>query len=276
MKRIALAAAAALMFAGAASAADMPMKAPPPVPVVAPPVWTWTGFYVGGNVGYLVESDNTTTTFTQPGTDPITTQSQPISARSFVGGVQGGYNWQIASWVVGVEADWDWTDPKNTICRQTDRGNCFDGGNNNRGALTFSTKTEWLGSVRGRVGWTMDHWFLYATGGGAWGRVDSTLSASCLNGGCGNNGTNSALTASFGNNRSGWVAGLGAEVMVTQNLTARVEWLHYDLGNLTTSVLAAPAFGSYGLSWSRSPVYDTFRVGANYKFNWGAPLVAKY
>jgi outer membrane immunogenic protein len=273
MKKLALILTAIAAFSGSALAADLPMKAPAAVPPV--PVWSWTGFYLGGNVGYLIENDQGNTFFTQPAATFVTGQQFNAASRSFVGGVQGGYNWQVSSWVLGIEADWDWTNSNyGPFCRTADAGPpCSDAG---RGFLNFSGKTEWLASVRGRVGWTWNQFFVYATGGGAWGRVDTTISSNCLVAGCGNNAVTNALTASFGNNRSGWVAGLGTEFVISGNWTGRVEWLHYDLGNLTTTLVAPATFGSYTASYSRSLQYDTFRVGVDYKFAWGAPLVAKY
>jgi len=271
MKKLALAVAAlSALVAAPAIAADLArpvLKAPPPAPV-----WSWTGFYVGGNLGYLVEHDPGTSFFTQPGADPNTPHPNSVAQTSWVGGGQIGYNWQVAPWwVVGVEADWDWTNPNYSFCRETDRGNCFDSGNNNRGALTISGKTKSLATVRGRIGWTWDRFFFYATGGGAWGSVDTTLAASCLVGGCGNNATANATATSFSNTKCGWVVGVGTEFMLTQNWTTRLEWLHYDLGTVTNAYGSSAAFGSYGVIWSRSLRYDTARLALNYKFDWGAP-----
>src|SRR5262249_7736379 len=109
MKKLMLTVASfAMLVAAPAIAADMArpvLKAPPPAPV-----WNWTGFYIGGNVGYLVEHDQGTSTFTQPGADPFTPEPNSVAQTSWVGGGQIGYNWQVAPWwVIGVEADWDWT-----------------------------------------------------------------------------------------------------------------------------------------------------------------------
>jgi outer membrane immunogenic protein len=260
--------------AAPAVAADLPLKAPPP-PV---PVWNWSGFYTGGNVGYLVEHETGTSTFTQPGPrDPVTAMPNAVASTSWVGGGQVGFNWQVAPmWVVGVEADWDWTNPSYNFCSVTDSGNCVDAGNNNRGAIFINGKTEWLATVRARIGWTWDRFFFYATGGGAWGKVDSTLATSCQVGGCGNDPTSNSLSASFISTRSGWVAGLGTEFLLTNNWTTRLEWLHYDLGTQTDTLLAPPAFGSYAVIWSRPLRFDTVRVALNYKFGWFEPVVAKY
>jgi outer membrane immunogenic protein len=250
-----------------AAAADLPLKAPPmPMPV---PVSNWTGFYIGGNVGYLVQSHTSgLTNFTQPAAVTSNPAPESSSSNAFTGGFQVGYNWQIAPrWVIGVEGDWNWTDPSNGFCRGTDASlMCSDNG---RGFLNFSEKTNWLATARGRIGWVWNTSFMfYGTAGGAWGQVDTTLMASCAVAGCGNSGATNITTAAFSNTASGWAAGLGAEALLGRNWIARVEWLHYDLGTLTTAFTAPAALGAYGVSWSRQLTFDTFKVGLNYKFDW--------
>src|SRR6267378_829798 len=110
MKKIALAAAAvSILFAGAASAADMApryTKAPPPVPVA---VYNWTGFYIGADVGGDWIRGNAFTSFDQSNVTPTGfsafNQSRSLTSSGFIGGVYAGYNWQAANWVFGIEAD---------------------------------------------------------------------------------------------------------------------------------------------------------------------------
>jgi outer membrane immunogenic protein len=275
MKKIIVAAAFAILGATAiASAADLPMKAAP-APLPPPP--SWTGFYFGGNAGFLVGHDQSgTTNFTQPGAVASNPAFNTAAADSWIAGGQIGYNWQVSpSWVIGFEGDFDGTDPKHSFCRGTDSGSapCFDNG---RGFLTFSEKTEWLASARGRLGYVLGSVLLYGTAGGAWGKVDTTITASCAVEGCGNSGATNITTFSSNNVRGGWVAGVGAEAMIAPNWTVKGEWLHYDLGNFTTAFLTPAAIGSYGVSYSRRLEYDTIRFGVNYKFGWAGPVVAKY
>ncbi len=252
----------AAFIGSSAFAADMAVKA---LPVVAP--FSWTGFYIGGNVGYAVEQNTWTQNFSQPGTDPNTPSTGSQGSNSFMGGVQGGYNWQLAPrWVVGVEGDWDSINISNSSCRMADRGNCVDGGNNNRGALSFNEKSDWLASVRGRVGYVWNGFLAYGTGGAAWGKVDTTLNASCLVGGCGNNAVANATGAAFSNNISGYVAGAGIEGQVWGNWTARLEWLHYGLSGPSNAFTSSPTTGSYTVSWKQDNFnYDTVRFALNYK-----------
>jgi outer membrane immunogenic protein len=151
MKRLATAIAAIALIGTPAFAADMavkmPVKAPPPAPA---PVVSWTGFYVGGNIGGVVEH------------------------------FQAGYNWQFnPQWLVGVEGDWDWTNTGYSFCRQTNQlsAPCF---NNGFGFESISSKTDWLATVRGRLGFVWGNWLFYGTGGAAWGRVNTTATLNCL------------------------------------------------------------------------------------------------
>jgi outer membrane immunogenic protein len=254
-----------LALAPAALAADMPLKAPPPPPPA--PAFSWTGFYIGGNIGYAAEHDSSgTTNFNQPAAVVSTPQSFVGSGSSFAGGVQGGYNMQFApSWVLGVEGDWDSVKlSSGNFCRTTDNGPpCADAG---RGFLNMSETTDWLASVRGRLGWVWNGVLVYGTGGGAWGKVNTTLNATCLVAGCGNNATANATGAAFSTTATGWVAGAGVEGQLVGNWTARLEWLHYSLGGLTNAFTSTPATGTYTVSWTRGAMlYDTVRLGLNYK-----------
>ena len=140
-------------------------------------------------------------------------------------GAQIGYNFQSGKFVFGLEADMSgaWVDGGTACC-----GHEFN----------------WLASVRGRAGvaFNGNRTLLYATGGAAWADVDYTA----------------AGAGSFSNTHFGWVAGGGIEHMLTQNVSARVEYLHYDFDEATGSVAA--------LSPTVEPNLDTVRFGLNMKF----------
>jgi len=217
-----------------AGAANMAVKAPPPAP--PPAVSTWTGLYVGINGG----GDWGHTSWTYANGAPA-----PHDASGGLFGGTIGYNWQVApSWVVGVEGDWDWS-------RITGSTACPNN--------TFSCQSRIKGfsTARGRVGYTWDKWMLYATGGGAWGRVtiqtvDSAGPVACLNGA-------TSATCGTTSTRNGWTAGLGVEGFLWQNVSGKLEWLHYDLGtgNFGVDALAANPVSSrqtgnmlrVGLDW---------------------------
>jgi outer membrane immunogenic protein len=278
MKKLALV--ASILIAGSVHgfAADMaPRYSKAPVAPVE--TWNWGGFYIGGNVGGAWERGSSSTNFISLGTTPLADatnpQSNSLNSSALIGGIHGGYNWQAAAWVFGLEADWDWTNTKNGFCRQTDAFSlsCAD---NNRGFLTLNEKTEWLGSARGRVGYAWDRFMIYGTGGAAWGKIDTSINANCLVGGCGFSSLPLNGTANFSTTKTGWVAGAGIEAMLTANWIVRAEYLHYDLGSINyTAIFPASAGpGTQSATWSRSFQYETVRAGLSYKF--GGPVVARY
>jgi outer membrane immunogenic protein len=282
-KMIGAAGVATILGIGAASAADLPMKAPPPV---VAPVWNWTGFYIGGNAGWAGEkasgtSDFIDTVFAPGNTEFSNPQSNSPSGSSFTGGVQAGYNWQVAPrFVLGVEGDWDWLNTKYNFCRQADRLStaCLDAPPNIFGFETIASQTNWLATARARAGVTWDRFMFYGTGGVAFGSIRTTESLSCLTDGCGGASTlKLALSSSTTQTRTGWVAGLGVEGMLNSQWSIKGEWLHYDLGSLsnTFTTVGNVGVGTQSVVWSRNERYDTVRVGLNYRFVSG-PVVAKY
>src|ERR1700726_3938275 len=116
-----LASAGAMALTGAALAADLPSRAPPPVYLPPPPIFTWTGLYVGLNAGGTWSNSNTVNTATADlfgnpalvggvpfgvASAALATRSVPAKIDGFIGGGQIGYNWQLTnSWVFGLEAD---------------------------------------------------------------------------------------------------------------------------------------------------------------------------
>jgi len=260
----------AILGIGAASAADTPPRIYTKAPPTMAEVFDWTGFYVGGHVGGVWARDSGTTDFFDPGASGKfvnNPQANALRNSTVIGGVHAGYNWQMARWVFGVETDFDWTDSRNRFCRQTAvlSSPCDDDGD---GFLTLNEKTEWLGSVRGRLGYAWERAMIYGTGGAAWGKVDTSINANCLRFGCGAFSLEKInTTANFSNTKVGWVAGAGVESMLDANWILRVEYLHYDLGRVTNTLnlRVDPEFPQ-DVPWSRSLRYDTIRVGLSYKF----------
>src|SRR5215218_11022817 len=164
---LALFAASAIATAriSAASAADLPARAAPPV-FAAVPVFTWTGFYVGGNLGWgWRDDDNEAVVLTGPGIPAGivggTLNFENGNDGNFLGGGQIGYNYQIGSFVVGVEADIQGIDTD-------DNEAVFVAGPGNAGVFVpgqFENNADWWGTVRLRAGVAFDRFLVYATGG---------------------------------------------------------------------------------------------------------------
>jgi len=267
-----IAAIATLIAIGApAGAADMAVKTPAVVPV-----FNWTGFYVGANVGGAWSHDNATLLFPDPPLsvlDPVIVNTGRAAA---IGGFQEGFNWQFApTWIWGLEADWSFTNASRTLSQGlTVRGMpVFASGS------SLGTKLDWVGSARNRLGFLITpRLMLYGTGGVAWGRIDYTGAAS-LNDPVGF--VYNANTA-FTRTAVGWTAGAGLEWMITEHWLLRGEYLFYDLSSAqnmsVTSNLAfhglcilgspgcpPPPTATTSFSWANMTVNEV-RAALSYKF----------
>jgi outer membrane immunogenic protein len=284
MKKIALAAAAAsLMFAGAASAADMAVKARP----VAPPavVYSWTGFYIGGNVGWA-ESEQTAYTVGTPagfgapaiggagiagiGVLPM---SHGLGHDSILGGVHAGYNWQAGNWVLGVEADASFIDRNITTSQPVLLS--FAAPPQNAGPFFVSAHNDWLATVRGRLGYTWDRLMLYGTGGAAFTRTSYSTAYTSV----GVVPAIGPLAANFSSDKVGFAVGGGLEWMVSPNWLLRAEYLYYRFEGTQNSmaVVSGTCTAAVGCAFNTNTgdlEFHTARVGVSYKF--GGPVVAKY
>jgi outer membrane immunogenic protein len=264
---VAIIAAIAVMTGKPLLAADMAVKAPPPLAVAAPAV-NWTGFYSGGNTGGVIDRASGTSIFSDTENGNVFPLSDSFSNTAFLGGLQVGYNWQIdPHWVAGLEADWDWTNAGYSFCRQNDQTseNVCAEPVNVTGFQEVSSRTDWLATVRGRLGMTWGSWLLYGTGGAAFGRVQTGLTMDCLADGCGESIRTLLASSTTNTTKGGWVAGLGAEEMLSANWSVRAEWLHIDLGTINA---ALPTTGNAGVEtaiWSRNERFDELRIGLNYR-----------
>jgi len=235
MKRLLLAGVLAFAAGGQVLAADLPPPAPPPPPPRAPatyvpvpiPVFTWTGFYLGVNGGYGFGSSTWTGTTSSFATNGV-----------LVGGTVG-INYQMGGFVVGIEGDGDWTNLKGTASIPP----CVALG---AGATGCETKSNFLGTIRGRAGWAWDRILFYGTAGGAIVNVQTTLPPS---------------TVFDSTTKFGWTAGAGIEAAITPNWTAKVEYLFVDASNATCAVNCGTASGAT-VKFTENVV----RAGINFKF----------
>lgn len=228
---ISFAVAFGLAFGQAASAADMPVKAAP-APIIVP---TWNGFYVGINGGYAWGTTNHT--------DATGVTSNNFRQNGWLAGVTSGTNWQFGQWVLGFEGDIDFADINGTF---TSVALCSVNG----GATCF-TKLKNFSTDRLRVGYDVNGWLLFATGGFGLGRVSAGQEPCGVPAGGGN---------SCGDKwRGGWVAGAGVEKMLAPHWSAKLEYLHYDFGHATQYAPPTPV--------SVLVRGDMVRAGINYHFD---------
>jgi outer membrane immunogenic protein len=248
--------------AGSAVAADLPpVYKARPAPVAADP---WNGFYVGINAGGSVGRDHTLDGTPFPGL--------PLAAdfhHSPFGGVFGaqvGWNWHVApTWVIGAEADWQWSGQRDTVCTFA----CLPaGGPGTLLSITDEQSLKWFGTARARVGWVSPGDSLwYVTGGAAWGRVNQTLTLGATPGvflGA------TSSTASFSNDRVGWTIGAGIETPLWDRWSLKAEYLYVNLGSVTNSFTSpldpAALAGASVTTTSSSTIQDhIFRLGLNYR-----------
>ena len=287
MKTLATAITAIALIGTPAFAADMAVKASPPAPA---PVPTWTGFYAGIQFGgawsdeavnYLPNDPTTAFLLAGAGNPPVP-NGYRISQSGLVGGFEAGYNWQWSNWLLGLEADFSLAGMSGTASGTT----VFTFGPGATQSTTATQDTDWYGTVRGRLGWlATPNLLLFGTGGFAYGRVDGSanyitnppgggfgssgggFSFGCLNGVTCFAGSSSAI-------RTGWTAGGGAEWLLDQHWSAKIEYQFVDLGTETVRITAlAPCSGcvvpATNLSSFNAIFHDRFnvvRLGLNYRY----------
>ncbi len=251
-------AAVALLGAGAASAVE---------PSIPAPIFNWTGLYVGTNAGYGSASDDNVSTTGQAvaNVNNVNGGARPGSVRvqrdGFVGGAQVGYNWQTApNFVLGIETDIAYTGLDRTVGVTTIPLNGISTLNN-----TFTNSLEYLGTLRGRLGYSWDASMLYATGGLAYGEVNTSVNFF----GPANTGGVLQFTGARNEVRTGYTIGGGFEHMFAPGLSIKGEYLYYDLGQQTVNVAVIPGSGGGGTGYNStfSNAGHIGRIGLNYKFD---------
>jgi outer membrane immunogenic protein len=236
--RAATLASATLTISGIAHAADLGRPPPPVQPVYVAPVFTWTGFYIGGNLGVAFTKGDVTDSFG----DGFRFAQNAV----FAGGGQIGANYQWNWLVVGVEAAFDWL-----ANNQNSSGTVFVPG---VGSIQLSANDRWITTLAARVGVANNNWLYYAKGGGGWVGVNNPTLTNVTTGG--------SISVSNSNSNSGWLVGAGIEWAFAPNWTAKVE---YDFLGLNDSTFTVP--GGDVITTTNRDV-QTVTVGINYLFNW--------
>ncbi len=268
-----LASASALTLTGPTLAADLPPVAPPP------PAFTWTGVYLGGQIGFAWVSGNLNFNGYDSFSETAFSPSVNNAPSGIIGGAHIGYNFQINQFVVGLEGAVDGTSLSNGVT-----GNFAGvyGGN----GLAADAYSRVQGSIRGRAGFAWDRALLYATGGVAFGGFNTSYTFS------GNTSGNPLLNGGnpfyalneFSSTRVGWTVGGGIDYAITDNWSIFAEYRYTNFGAISYLGIAASGFaatfrlaGAY-LNASRSLNQNQAQVGFSYKLGTYAPvaLVAKY
>jgi outer membrane immunogenic protein len=199
---------------------------PPPPP---PPPLTWTGLYVGGNVGWAWA---TTTVF-----DNLNFGSASTDQNGLIGGAQIGYNYQLGSLVLGIEWDFDWSSIEGNGLFRPSIVN-----------LRSSADTQWISTLAGRAGLTFDRTLVYVKVGGGWVQNEPGV-------------TSLTTGATFRGSNSGWLIGAGTEYAFLPHWTAKIEWDFLDFADQT-------GFGIVRTdTFDISRNVQMLKFGINYKFN---------
>jgi outer membrane immunogenic protein len=245
MKKMLLVGTALLTLAsGSAMAADLSRPAPEPVykaPMIMP-VFTWTGFYVGGNLGGAWA--HTTVTDSIFGLN----FSGGNNSGVFVAGGQVGGNYQINNFVVGVEGTFDWASNNNSAATGIVVPVL--------GTVAVTSNNTWLSTLAGRFGVAYDRVLFYGKGGGAWvGNSGFTVTSGL-----------GSITGSSSSNTSGWMAGAGLEWAFANNWTVKFEYDYIGLSSRSFTVpLGIPVLGGDVFSTGSSNI-QMATAGVNYLF----------
>jgi outer membrane immunogenic protein len=223
----------------AATAADL--RAAPAykaAPAVVAPYYNWTGFYIGAHVGGGWADKDWSSVGIPMGSH---------TADGFLGGGQIGFNWQTGPWVLGIEAQVSWADLTGDHVDLNLTGD------------RVHTKVNSLGSVAGRVGYAWDRWMLYGKIGWGWAhdKYSRTVAAT------------GAFIDSASKTQSGWMLGIGIENGITPNWSWKLEYNYMDMGS-------QDLVSSIGTPFTVDQQVHVVKLGINYRFGYGGPVVTKY
>ena len=207
-------------------------------PAYAAPLYSWTGFYIGGHLGGVFSSNNT-----------FNGLVLSDSSARLLGGVQVGADWQFApNWVVGAEGQYSWLGSNNFNAT-------FPNG------MVFNNDQRAIASITARVGYTWGAGLAYIKGGYAYSDNSDTLTFAGVPVGF-------ALDTSH---RDGYTIGAGVEYMFAQNWSAKAEYQYYNFGD--TRFVAPAVLIPFGTFHNDE---HTLKLGVNYRFNFAAPVVGRY
>jgi len=249
-------AATAITATGVAVAADLPMgtRAPPPGGLAPAPVFSWTGCYVGANVG--VGSAHTQFRDPVPDgnidagilnsmmvTEALTNREAHTDSSGGVFGGQLGCDWQVSgSWVVGLQGTFSGSDISGT---NQDQFNA---------PWTLSSTLDWYATITGRVGWAVNNVLIYGKGGGAWAHNKLEVE---------NTGQ---FLGSPDVTPFGWTVGAGVEWAFAPSWSAFVEADYYGFGSTTSNLNFVPGFIQNPTTINTKLQFETLLVGVNYRF----------
>lgn len=222
-----------LGFAPALAADKISSSLLPPAPAL-PALYSWTGVYLGVQAGYVwgQERTNLSDTLGRAFNGAAFRQSSD----SALGGGHAGFNYQTGSLVFGIEGDVEALDVNETLVAP---------------GIAARVSRDWQGSLRGRIGFALDRFMIYATGGAAFTEVEASLLSSAT-----------GLAESTTQSKTGWTAGTGVNFAYTDNVILGAEYRYTDFGKITQSA-RGPLLG---LTVRHEATTHALRASAAYKF----------
>ena len=256
IRRLWLSTCLAVATAASASAADLPAEKGPPAYEPPPaPVFSWTGFYLGGQAGYAWGGDSISDI---DGLNNAAGRTYSLSADGFVGSGVIGYNYEINQFVAGLEANVGYMG----LSRTNWEPNAVNVTSNHIDSGLY-------GDVTGRLGYAFDRVLAYVKGG--WAFYDGEANINNTLGGFGGG------IATSGDFMGGWTVGGGLEYAFDPDWSVKVEYQYFDFGT-ETATLVTPANGNF--RFSNHLTVNAVTAGVDYHFNPppppAPPLVTKY
>ena len=227
----------AILISIPARAADLPSPVQPAAPVAYVPPFSWTGFYVGGELGWIRTDPVYTTGAVLLGTPFVVSAATGKDGMSY--GVLAGYNYQVGNVVLGIEGDFEgWTVGK---IRYTAITGDF-----------LTAHSKWGGSVRGRLGYAVDRVLLYISGGAAFVSTETSIPTT-------------GISIGGDDTRVGWTVGAGLDYAFTNNWFTGFEY-RYSQFQSKSFIYPIPVLnlGTIGLKQDLSNNQVMARIG--YKF----------
>jgi outer membrane immunogenic protein len=267
-----------------ATAADLPRKAPPPMVATPPPLWNWTGFYLGGHFGMGLSRNELSSNRCDSGKSDFCAEFiNPFNSLGLgshnglgvLGGLQIGYNWQFANSpiVVGLEGTYSWADLK----ADHQVGQVFaDVSHLFSGQERFFSKISGIATIVGRLGIAsgpQDRTLWYVKGGGAWAKT-KLASAGTWTSTDGSDSREFFATLLSGNrSRWGWTVGTGVEWGLFDNWSAKIEYDYLQFNSndvVTNGTLTEDVGNSFAIrrNIDLKEQIHMVTVGLNYRFNW--------
>ncbi len=238
--------AGAALISGSAFAADLPVRTAAPAFVAPVSAYSWSGFYVGGQIGGAWTSASVTP-YIAPGFVGAGA-GVSVSPSGVVGGLHAGFNWQMSQVVLGLEGDAELSG----VSGSTAVGGGF-----------IRDRDDFRGSIRARLGFAVDRALIYATGGVAFQNFKST-------------NTLGAVSSSYSTSRTGWTLGGGIEFAINNQWSVRGEYRYSDFGRWGYNTLAGDPLLPAG-SIRQRLTDSSVRIGVSYHFNAPASsVVARY